>query len=202
MPVRLRPLLFALALGALALPSAATSSRSDSPNLIRNGGFEQPVVGTGGYKLVPSGQSFAGWKVVGATGNVGPISGAFSQNGIAFTAKAGKQWLDLTGLSNSVTGVAKTVKTKPGASYRLSFAVGNVVDSGGIFGTISTVNVLVNGHNVLAATNRTGGHEQAWKTFTVTVKATSASTTISFMNGDPSTDNDNGLDAVSLTKHK
>src|SRR5438270_886795 len=123
---------------ALLLPGAAVSKPSVAPNLIKNGGFEQPLVGAGGYTLVSAGQSFGGWKVVGAAGNVAPISGTFVQNGIHFTAKAGKQWLDLTGLSNTATGVAQTVKTVKGASYRLSFAVGNVVDTGGIFGTTST----------------------------------------------------------------
>jgi hypothetical protein len=32
------------------------------------------------------------------------------------------------------------------------------------------------------------------------VHATSAATTIEFLNGDPGSDNDNGLDAVSLVK--
>ena len=209
MSARTRPLALNVALlvslGLLVVPvavgrSAAVAASSLSANLVVNGGFEQPFVGAGSYKLVSTGQSFAGWRVVGATFPVAPISGAYVSNGIHFTAKAGKQWLDLTGLSNSKTGVAQTVKTKPGASYRLSFAVGNVVDPGGSFGTSSTVNVLVNGHKLLSATNKGGSKTQAWKTFNVTVKATSAATTIEFLNGDSGTDNDNGLDAVTLTK--
>jgi hypothetical protein len=183
---------------AFVVPAAAVPS--SSANLIVNGGFEQPFVGVGAYKLVATGQSFAGWRVVGAAGNVGPISGTFNQNGIHFTAKAGKQWLDLTGVSNTKTGVAQTVKTSSGTSYRLSFAVGNVRDPGGIFGTTSTIDVVVNGHQLLAATNKGGSKTQAWKTFTATIKATSAATTIEFLNGDPSTDNDNGLDAVSISR--
>ena len=184
MPVRVHRAVAGLGLGlvvaaALVLPSAAVSQPSAGPNLVKNGGFEQPAVGSGGYLLVSVGRSIAGWKVVGAAGNVAPISGAFKQNGFSFTAKAGKQWLDLTGgTSNQQIGVAQTVKTTPGASYRLSFAVGNVVDSAGVFGTTSTVNVIVNGHKLLAATNRAGGKLQAWKTFTLTVKATTAATTL------------------------
>jgi hypothetical protein len=41
-------------------------------------------------------------------------------------------------------------------------------------------------------------HKQAWKEFALTIKATSGRTTISFINGDPRTDNSNGLDAVRL----
>lgn len=39
-------------------------------------------------------------------------------------------------------------------------------------------------------------HMQAWKEFTLTLRATSGQTTISFLNGDPNTDDSNGLDAV------
>jgi len=35
--------------------------------------------------------------------------------------------------------------------------------------------------------------------FTLAIKATSSRTTISFINGDPRTDNSNGLDAVQVT---
>jgi len=121
---------------------------------------------------------------------------------VVFVAKAGQQWLDLTcGTSNQQIGVAQTIKTRRDGSYRLSFAVGNVVDPAGVFGTSSTANILVNGHKLLAATNRGGGKTQNWKTFAVSVKATSATTTIEFQNGDGGSDNDNGLDAISLAKH-
>lgn len=190
----------AVLLVGLALPTVAMSHQSSGPNLIQNGGFEQPIVGAGSYKLVAAGQSFEGWKVVGAAGNVAPISTTFQQSGIHFVARAGKQWIDLTGVTNGATGISQIVKTKAGASYKLGFAVGNVGDPGGIFGTSSTVNVFVNGHKVLRAMNANGGKTQRWETFTATVKATSAATTIQFLNGDPTTDNDNGLDAVTLTK--
>ncbi len=183
---------------ALLLPSAAVSKSVAGPNLIVNGCFEQPVVGVGSYKLVSTGQSFSGWRAVGAPGAVAAISGTYMEGGFKFDAKSGHQWIDMTGLSNTATGVAQTVKTKPGGTYKLTFSVGNVVDPGGLFGTESTVNVLVNGYKLLAATSG-GSKTQAWKTFTVTVKATSAATTIEFLNGDKPADNDNGLDAVSLT---
>ena len=189
--------LMAAAVVASGLAAAAGGAAGSPKNLVADGSFEQPLVGTG-YKLYSTGATFNGWHVVGAAGNVAPISGAFVQNGIHFGAAVGKQWLDLTGLSNSATGVAQTVRTKAGRAYRLSFAVGNVVDSGGTFGSSSTVVVLVNGHKVLSATNRGGGSTQAWKRFTVAVKATRAATTIEFLNGDPPTESSNGLDGVSL----
>lgn len=185
---------------ALALPSTTTTNGSESPNLLANGSFEQPLVDTGGSAAFSTGATAAGWRVVGARGTVGVVSTSFVQNGIRFVAKAGDQWLDLTGSSNSPTGVTQTVETTPGASYALSFALGNVVDSGGLFGNSSTVDVLIDGKNVLEATNRGGGRVQGWKSFTVPVTASSDSTTIEFRNRDPGDDNSNGLDAVALVK--
>ncbi len=150
--------------------SYATTS---SGNIVANGGFELPAVATGSYQLFSTGQPFPGWRVVGAQGNVAVISGAFQQNGLTFLAKAGQQWLDLTGVSNTRTGVAQTLRTVPGSSYRLTFSVGNVYDPGGIFGVTSTVEVLVNGVKVLSATNaRHGGKVQVWENFGLTVRAT------------------------------
>jgi hypothetical protein len=63
------------------------------------------------------------------------------------------------------------------------------------------VKVYVNGVRKLTATNsmHPADHRQAWKKFTLTIKATSSRTTISFVNGDPGTDNSNGLDAVQVS---
>ena len=194
---RTRVAVYLLCLAVAAAPAAASTKHSVGRNLVVNGGFEQPVVGVGSYKVFSTGQAFTGWKVVGTRGNVAPISTRFQQNGISFVSRSGKQWLDLTGLSNTPTGVAQTVATHPGASYRLSFAVGNV--KGGVFGVRSTVIVLVDGRKRLSATNTGGGAQQSWKRFAVTVRATSTRTTIAFLNGDSSADTSDGLDDVSLT---
>jgi hypothetical protein len=170
-------------------------------NLIKGGNFEKPVVPPGGSMTFSTGQTFGHWTVVGAPGAVSVVSGTFTQNGIAFPAKKGKQWVDLTGFnSNSATGVAQTVATTPGVAYTLSFYVGNVVDPNGVFGTTSTVNVLVDGGQVFTATNSMGQGQskQVWQKFTTTIMATSTQTTIAFINGDPSSDFTNGLDAVKL----
>jgi hypothetical protein len=65
----------------------------------------------------------------------------------------------------------------------------------------STVKVYVNGVRKLTATNslHPAGHKQGWKRFTLTIRATSGRTTISFINGDPRTDNSNGLDGVQVS---
>ncbi|MDQ2744370.1 MAG: hypothetical protein M3Z66_19040, partial [Chloroflexota bacterium] len=94
---------------------------SDNPatgsNLVRDGSFESPIVPSGGYSVFSTGQTSTAWSVVGAPGNVAVVSGKFTQNGFSFPAAVGAQWLDLTGTSNTPTGVAETVITTPGQAY-------------------------------------------------------------------------------------
>lgn len=165
-------------------------------NLIANGSFEKPVVQDGGYSLFSNGQSIGRWTVVGASGNVAPVSGTFEQNGVKFPSKKGKQWLDLTGVSNTATGVEQQVKTARNAQYELTFYVGNV--QGSIFGATSSVQVFVDGEPVMVAVNSKGGDVQNWKRFSTVITATKTRTTIRFINGDGPSDTHNGLDGVSL----
>jgi hypothetical protein len=189
----------ALAVGTVI---ASGGTASAAANLVNNGGFEKPVVTAGSFQNFATGQSFTGWKVVGATGAVSVVSGTFQSQGFTFNAEAGAQWIDLTGPGGkTATGVAQSVATTPGTAYQLTFWVGNVNDPGGSFGVSSTVKVFVNGALKLTAVNslHPTNHKQGWKEFTLTVKATSSHTRISFINGDPSTDDSNGLDAVQLS---
>ncbi len=187
-------------LGLLGVFSGASPAGAATANLIKNGSFEKPVVGPSSYALFTTGQTFKHWTVIGANGNVGVVSGTFTQNGFSFPAEKGKQWLDLTGVSNTTTGVQETVATTAGASYKLTFWIGNVYDPGGIFGTTSTVNVVIDGSSVASDTNSQQGTTQVWQKFTVHFKAASSTTQVGFLNGDPSNDTNNGLDAVSLTR--
>jgi hypothetical protein len=198
MPRALVGLLGACCVVSLALANPAGASS----NLVVNGDFSTPIVASGNYSLVGAGQSFDGWRVVGAAGNVAVTSGTFVQNGFAFGADDSSQFLDLTGISNSKTGVAQAVTTIPGIHYRLRFAVGNVYNPGGIFGVRSTDAVLVNGALILTATNARGRGttRQVWKRFSTSFDATSTVTTIEFLNQDPPTDTENDLDDVSLAQ--
>lgn len=179
---------------AAALPARA--------NLLADASFETPAVAAGGFTLFNTGTTIgSAWSVVGAPGNVGVVSGTFTQFGFSFPAQDGTQWLDLTGLSsNHATGVQQTVSTTTGTTYNLSFWVGNIVDNGSTFGTTSTVDVLINGVLLLAAQNTGGTTTQNWKEFTTSFTATSTSTILAFLNGDPASDNSNGLDNIDLTE--
>jgi hypothetical protein len=185
------------------IPSGASGLTSErggsttSPNLIVNGSFEKPTVPSGSYTLFNTGDSFTGWKVVGASGNVAIISHTFVYGGYACPAGCGKQWLDLTGTSDSRTGVEQTVTVTKGTTYAISFKVGNAYASG----TKSTVIVFVNGKRIFRATNKAGKNvkREVWRNFSTTFIAASNSADIRFLNGDPSSDTDNGLDCVTVT---
>lgn len=181
---------------ALGLPMAHAA-----PNMISNGGFEDPVVPTGSFTIFETDATFPSWTVMGAPGNVAVVNTKYKQGGFKFKALAGKQWLDLTGIDgNGATGVQQTVATSIGIAYQLTFSVGNVVDKNNVFGSKSTIKVLVNGDPLMTAVNPGKKDDGTihWKTFNTVVIGTSKRTTIAFVNSDPSTDNHNALDAVSL----
>ena len=188
-----------------AIGGALLASPARAANLIVDGSFEDPTVPTGSFTLFNTGATFGTgnpWSVVGPSGgNVGIVYTNFSQSGITFPAEDGNQWIDLTGTSNSpAEGVQQTVATSIGQQYTLSFYVGNVNNVGGIFGTTSTIDVDINGSQVLAAENSCTSCTTTltWQLFTTTFTATGTSTVLAFLNGDPSNDTSNGLDNITL----
>ena len=176
-----------------ALVAAGTCAQAQS--LIVDGGFEKPVVPVGGFTTFAVGSPLSKWTVVGQPGNVNILSGALTGGGHTYEPKGGVQLLALPGTSRAFTGVQQRVITTPGTSYFLSFWTGNMYTNGGS----STVEVLINGVTAMRASNFSdGGAGIAWKLFRMTFTAQSDLTTVTFMNGDPSSDDDNALDKVTL----
>jgi hypothetical protein len=175
-------------------------------NLITNGSFEttRPAVAAGTFGLfTPGSTGVTGWTVVGAAGtNIGVVNTLFTQSGLSFPAEDGSNEVDLTGLNsnNDTEGLQQTIATTIGHSYTLSFFVGNLDSPSTGFGVTSTVNVSANGTSLGGFTNHCTAcvTTWAWQQFTDTFTATSSSTTLTFLNGDPANDNANGLDNVSL----
>jgi hypothetical protein len=162
-------------------------------NLIKNGGFERPVIRAGKYVSYFLGAQFgpknSKWAVVGPAGsNVSVISSSYVCCGFKFPAERGLAFLDLTGGPDTglPQGVSQTITTTPGVTYRLSFGIGNIYDPHGDFGTTSKVNVYANGTLVISATNakRHGGDRLVWERFGTNFVAGSTQTTLSFINGD------------------
>ena len=182
-------------LGWLLLLLAAPSFA----NMITNGDFETPIVPVGGFLNYVTGSTLiTGWTVIGR--QVSIVSGSYFSNGAHFPAESGVQWLDLTGdLSNQMgEGVTQTVATTPGQVYQLSYWLGNVTAPG--YGTTSTASITINGTVTFTDTNSTVSPTLlVWQQFTHTFTAAGTSTTIGFLNEDPSSDNSNGIDNVVLT---
>jgi Protein of unknown function (DUF642)/PEP-CTERM motif len=191
---------FAICIAAVA--SLLVAASSAQANLLTNGSFETPTVPNGGFTSFPVGSAtLTGWTVFGPAGTeVAIVSGSFSQGGVSFPAQDGTQWLDLTGAAvNSTEGVSQAITTTVGNRFQLSLFVGNTTGGGGVFGTISTVNVLLNGVQTFIDVNSTVSSTTLnWQQFTHTFIATGTSTTLGFQNGDPGSDNSNGLDNVIL----
>ena len=190
---------FLLVVSVATLGLANAASASDT-NLVLNGNFSSPDVGPGGLGYFTTGQSFPHWRVVGAVGNVAVTSKTFIQNGYTFESDGTNQFMDLTGDTNTPTGVAQTLPTSVGTRYTLHFAVGNVYNPTGIFGVRSSVAVLVNGIRIFTATNSKGkGTTRViWENFRTSFVATSTHTTLEFLNQDPSSDTCNLIDLVSI----
>jgi hypothetical protein len=170
-------------------------------SLLLNCGFETPVATAGNFVLKALGETLDGWTVVGASGNVATLSTGFVSEGFFWPAQEQNQTLDLTGVTNTATGVSQTVTTTLGSEYQLSFWLGNVVHSG-TYGTTSTVVVQVDGQEILRVTNADGAGTTslAWKQYALAFTAAATSTTIVFLNGDGAADHSNALDNVVLRK--
>jgi hypothetical protein len=141
---------------------------------------------------------FSKWTVVGQSGWVAIVNEEYTGSDYEYPAKAGAQWLDLTGGldANAQTGVQQSVQTISGQAYELTFSVGNTYGRGGS----STVNVVICGVTRMVAINFANADPSlTWKTFSLEFVAAGEKTAIAFINGDPAGDAINGLDAVSLT---
>jgi hypothetical protein len=172
------------------------------PPLVNDGGFEKPATAPDSFMILRSGERIGEWRVVGPGGTVTQVSTFYTHGGFQFYSHSGLQWMNLAGLSSTATGVVhEPISTTPGASYDITFWVGNIVDPGGIYGTSSTVQVFVDGTLIGTATNGDGAGQavEVWDPFTYTFTATNSMTTITFMSADPPNDLNCGLDDVSVT---
>ncbi|HEX2826146.1 MAG TPA: DUF642 domain-containing protein [Burkholderiales bacterium] len=184
--------LSALFLAALLTPFAASAA-------LINGSFETPGIGSGFAPVGPGDPSIVGWTVIGS--HVLLIHDTYTEPGLAFSAQHGDQSLDLTGLGNAgFGGVQQSVATTAGATYTLTFFVGNQDDSKPNYTLDSAVNLFIDGSlmGTFVNPNSTPG-DLNWLQFTFPVIAASNSTTIAFVSATPPGDNMAGLDNVSFT---
>lgn len=129
----LRTITAAILTAGIFLGSAHAAS------LVTNGSFEVPDIGGGSYVLYTTGSTaINGWTVLGQPGDDVQLT-PDTYGGLQ--ASDGHQWLDLTGIYGYDKGVrSDAFVTALGATYRVSFDVGNYIPYG-----MSTLGVSVNG---------------------------------------------------------
>ena len=208
--------LFLAALG-VAAPAAQAA------NLLTNGGFEDPVYATKtgcwyycnyGAGPVSAGTTFAGWTVVdlGAGGvDTSPARDGYVSlvpnnvfSGYGVSSPYGIQFADLTGVNGQGKGVrSDAVVTEVGATYQVSFALGEFWVSGqGSYGE-AAVNVSINGVDQGLFRNQqsltSAGSD--WQTMSFNYVATATSTRLQITNalGTGYSYLGTGLDNVSLS---
>jgi hypothetical protein len=174
-------------------------------NLIVNGDFETLAIGAGTFRILGSGDTtdLPGWTVTGTTCGancVATLSTTYSEGPLVFEAESGSQSVDLTGAGNTLNGgIQQTITTTAGARYTISFFVGNMDNASPNYPSASSVLLNINGVGQGTFTNNTStANRLNWQQFNVNFTAPTNSTVIQFVNGTPATDNEAGLDNVSV----
>jgi len=169
-------------------------------NLVSNGSFEGPNIVGGGYVLYSTGSTaITGWTVLGPVNDSVQLT---PDTYAGLKADDARQWVDLTGIYGYDKGLkSDAITTQIGATYHLSFAVGNYLPFGA-----STLGVSLNGGAEQLFTNTslavTATSPMNWASFGFDWVADSTTTHISFLgraNGALSNNGGIGLDSVSLT---
>ncbi len=177
-------------------PSTSTGTNPVPPqgsagaNLIVNGGFESPRIGSPFATYGSQFSSIPGWTV---SGSVDLIMASYWQ------AAGGNQSLDLEGFGTG--SVSQTVQTTAGVPYRLSWAMGG----NPLCQTpLRILHVSWDGRLVEAPTFDTSGHtnqDLGWAVKTLTITAAGSQTTVAFTEATPNHSNCGvTLDDVSLTR--
>lgn len=188
----------------IALAASLVLGPAFGANLLTNGGFESPVVGSS-YALFGNGSTaINGWTVVDPV-NAGGIavqpSSQYSSLGVV--AYEGAQFVDLTGITGQGKGLlSDAVSTTVGGKYQLSFALGEFwVLGAGTFGA-AAVDVSINGVSQGSFINpiSLSAPGTDWQVQTLQFTANSSSTRIQITNltGPAYSTLGTGLDAVSL----
>ena len=116
---------YALAAASFALASPAMAQ------IVQNGGFESPVIGSGYVQYDSPSSAITGWSVTG--GSVDIVRAP------SYIVSAGSQALDLNGLSAGT--ISQTLSLTPNQAYVLSFFYSN--NGGGTgTGTVSVGNLV------------------------------------------------------------
>ena len=177
---------FSAALMATILAAAAPAhaTLSNAPMIV-NGSFEQSVtLNSGSWTTLYTNGATSGW--------ISGTAGYEVRNGVAGTAKDGKNFVELD--TNQNSSISQTIKTTLGQTYNLSFwyapRAGVAADSNGI-------DVLWNGTSIL--TSPLTGTSSNWVQQTLAVTGTGGLDKLSFLAVGNSDSYGGSIDMVSLT---
>ena len=192
---------------ALVLLAVTVGVPVCSANLISNSDFETNAVAN--FKVLPTNDttSLPGWKVTGSvctTNCLLVLNTIYTEPSnigtIFFQSQSGVQSVDLNGGGNTLDGgIEQTVATVAGTNYSLTFYLGNMDNAADLYTAASTVRLKITGQTdqLLSNSNNTPNHVN-WVLETINFTATSALTTIDFIQATPATDNYVGIDNVQL----
>ncbi len=177
------------------LPNPETATMCEANvNLIKNGGFEAPIVANGDYDIVPSGTTGLEWLVEWVSGSLPAPAGLEIQHAVAGTSFGGSlQHAELDG--DAPVAIYQNIPTVIGKEYKLDYhysARPNVVDN--------TIEIKING--TVAATlsqNGTGNADTVWNTGTLTFVATSTTTKVEFKDTSNPDTLGGYIDSISMT---
>jgi hypothetical protein len=166
-----------------------TPTSLSAAELLTNGGFEAPVVG-GPCCVTSPPTVIPGWT---ATPDVNVVNGTFSSSA-GNLAKEGNQYLDLVGQANGGT-ISQSFATVVGQVYALNFWY-----SHNLFAGLSAAEARLSAGNLSDNIRHTGGNNGnlAWQFYSNSFTATSASTTLTFVNTVGGQNEGVLLDAVSV----
>lgn len=175
-------LLIALILSLIGLTHPTTIAAA-GPDIVVNGGFEQPAIRNGNFQQLTT---IPGWALSAGTA-------IEVQNHAAGAPFEGNQFVELD--SNASSGIYQNLATVAGATYFLQFAFS---PRPGTAATDNRLEVLWGGTSLGIIEGGAGGAQTAWKTYNFALVATGATTRLDFRDRGISNSLGTYLDAVSV----
>jgi hypothetical protein len=159
------------------IASASPSVTPPGTNLIQNGSFESPVLGSGSQRFTAGSPFDSNWTITGETTLVRQAFGT--------VASDGAQWLSLesnggAAFPNNVGTVSQTFNTVAGESYNLSFDYNALGSNNSAVGPWELTYDVGDGPTTLTIENPAQLTIGAWLHEEIEFVATGATTTLSF----------------------
>ncbi len=169
----------------IAACAAFVAAPAFAQNLVQNGSFESPALGSGNWGIYPA---IPNWTLVSG-------GGAEIQNNVAGAPYAGEQHVELDGNDNSA--IEQAVPVVPGATYLFTWAYSPRPD---VASASNGVEVLVDGNVIgISAADGTANTDTVWTPYQLLVQATGPTITLRFRAGSTSDGVGGYIDGVALT---